>query len=50
MLSWTKPGPLVLIGFLGLRLPIITRGVLPREINPFIQLLSVFRLFLLEYS
>ena len=31
MLNWTKPGPLVLIGFLGLRLSIITRGVLPRE-------------------
>ena len=31
MLNWTKPGPLLLTGVLGLRLPIITRGVLPKK-------------------
>ena len=31
MLNWTKPGSLALIGVLGLLLPLITRGVLPRK-------------------
>ena len=50
MLNWTKPGPVVLTGVLGLRLPIITRGVVPKKsIVPF-QTLLVFCLFQFEIS
>ena len=48
MLNWTMPGPLVLTGIVGLRLPIIARGVLPKDkIVPF-QLSLVFCLFLCD--
>ena len=42
MLNWTKPGPLVLTGVVGLRVPIITRGVLPKEKNCPISTVTCF--------